>query len=277
MASSVRMRTGSVHGVKHARLGTNNQDAVLIQEFSIPRWGTTYRVGLISDGCSGIPAFTRSEVGAWLMVVNCLARIQELIVGGAKLEAIPVPLYHSVTNFMRGMANTIMPANIHWPYTVQFPGNNAFRNSLSSTQRFTTDYLAATVAGFIDDGATLVTFRADDGVMIVNDDVFSVDQNNQPTYPALSVNAPGGGFAVEVYASADVTRLCLATDGLKDLLKVAGLDMPALLFDDDPGNPLGLQFLLNRLRKEYGEKMGDDCTVLTRERVEVQDEQPAEQ
>lgn len=268
MAHQIRLRTGSVHGVKHAKLGTNNQDAVLAQEFSIPKWGTSYRVGLISDGCSGIPAFTHSEVGAHLMVVNCLARIQELIIGGARMEDIPMPLYHSVTNFMRNLANTIMPANIHWPFGVPFRGSNAFRDNIDATRRFTIDYLAATVAGFIDDGETLVVFRSDDGVVSVNDELFIVDQNNQPDYPALSINSPGGGFKVSVYASAEVSRLCLATDGLKELLTVGELGLPGAFFEGND-NQMNVQFALNRLRKAYGEKMGDDCTVLTRERLEV--------
>jgi hypothetical protein len=269
LAPKFRLRTGSVHGVKHAKLGTNNQDAILVQEFGIPRWGTNYQVGLISDGCSGLPAFTHSEVGSNLMVVNCLARIQELILGGASMEEIPMPLYHSVTNFMRNLANTIMPANIHWPFGIQFRGSNVYRDQINANRRFTIDYLAATMAGFIDDGTTLVVFRADDGVVSVNDELFIVDQNNQPDYPALSINAPGGGFKTSVYASADVTRLCLATDGLKELLTVDELGLPGAFFECDVDNPMGLQYALNRLRKEYGDKMGDDCTVLTRERLEV--------
>jgi hypothetical protein len=254
--------------VKHLQLGVNNQDAVLVQEFGIPQWGKTYQVGLISDGCSGLPVFTHNEVGANLMVVNCLGRIQELIVGGAGMQEIPVPLYHSVIDFMRNLANTIMPANVHWPYNVQFPAAHAFRTTISSTKRFTLDYLAATIAGFVDDGETLVVFRADDGIVAVNDDLFVVDQNNQPDYPALSVNTPGGGFKTSVYASADVPRLLMATDGLKPLTE-GEFGVPGVFFAGDPENPMDLQTTLKIFRKEHGEKVGDDCTVLTRERIEV--------
>ena len=269
MSPQFRLRTGSVQGVKHAKLGTNNQDAVIVQEFEIPKWRKIYRIGLISDGCSGIPAFTHSEVGAHLMVVNCLGRIQELIIGGARMEDIPLSLYHSATNFMRNLANTIMPANIHWPYGVSFKGNNAFRDNLNATRRFIIDYLAATVAGFVDDGETLVVFRADDGVVTVDAEVFVIDQNNQPDYPALSINTPGGGFKVGVYPSADVALLSLATDGIKELLTVDELDLPSAFFAAGAEGPMGLQFMLNRLRKAHGDKMSDDCTVLTRERLEV--------
>lgn len=267
-ASGYRMRSGSVHGVKHAKGGFNNQDACLYQTFAIPRWNMTYRVGLVSDGCSGIPAFTRSEVGSNLLVVFCLARIQELVTNGAKPEEIPLPLYHAVTSFVRDLSNMVMPANIYWPFEVQFSGSNAFRNKMEAPQRFRVDYMAATILGFVDDGTTLVTFRAGDGVQIINDEVIIADQNDRPDYPAVSVSSPGAGFDVMTYAAAEVKRVGLATDGIEELLGVPELGLPEALFTADPGNGMGLQFLLNRLRRQHPERVGDDCTVLTAERIE---------
>jgi hypothetical protein len=262
-----RLRTGSVMGTKHGKLGTNNQDAALTLEFGIPGWGTSYRIGLVSDGCSGIPAFTRSEVGSNLLVVYSMARIQELIVAGAKMEEIPLPLYHAVTNFLRDLANTVMPSNIYWPFPVTFSGSNQFRNRIKAPQRFITDYLAATILGFVDDGEALVTFQAGDGVRIINDDVHIVDQNNQPDYPALSVSSPGAGFQVNTYASDTVRRIALATDGVEKLLAAPQLGLPEQFFTHATDNPMGLQFLLNQLRKQYGQLMGDDCTIVTMERT----------
>jgi hypothetical protein len=37
-----RMRVGSVHGVNHAKLNTNNQDAYQILEFGVPKWNKTH-------------------------------------------------------------------------------------------------------------------------------------------------------------------------------------------------------------------------------------------
>lgn len=267
MQPTYLLRSGTVQGVKHAKLGMNNQDAVLALEFAIPSWGTNYRIGLVSDGCSGIPAFTRSEVGANLLVVFCLARIQELIVGGAKMEEIPLPLYHAVTNFLRNLANMVMPSNVYWPFPMQFTGANEYRNLQTAPQRFMTDYLAATILGFVDDGQTLVTFQAGDGVLLINDEVHIVDQNDQPDYPALSVNSPGLGFQVNIYPSAEILRIGLATDGAEELLAIPDVGLLHRMFDDTPGNPMGLQYLLNRLRKQHGDKLGDDCTVLTMERT----------
>jgi protein phosphatase 2C-like protein len=212
MSVTYCVQKGSVHGVKHLKLGVNNQDAAECQEFGIPKWEKDYRIGFVSDGCTGIPAFSASEVGSKLLVVNCLARTQELIANGARMEEIPLSLYHSVTNFLHTLANMVMPASIHWPYPLQFSGNHEFRNGLKAPQRFMTDYLAATILGFVDDGESLVTFQAGDGVLIINDEVTIIDQNDRPDYPALSVNTPGGGFQVNAYASADVRRLALATD-----------------------------------------------------------------
>jgi len=266
LTSHFRLRTGTVQGVKHTKLGTNNQDAVLTQQFEVPKRNKTYRVGVISDGCSGIPAFTHSEVGAHLLVTCCLARVQSLILREIPLVDIPGVLYHLVMDSMHGLTDIIMPARTHWPYNMRFTRErDAYRNELNANQRFTVDYLAATLAGFIDDGETLVVFRADDGVLAIDDELFVVDQNNEPAYPMLS---PSGSFETLTFASADVSRLCLATDGIKELLTADDLLLPGALFEANPANPMGLQYKLNRLRKECGEKMGDDCTIITRERWE---------
>lgn len=264
MAAEYRVRFGTVHGSMHRNLNINNQDAVLYLEFGMLNSKTIYRVGLVSDGCTGIPAFTRSEVGSNLLVVFCLAHIQELLMGGTKVEEIPVPLYHLVKDFIRNLSNMAVPAGTYWPYSIEFRGSNQFRNGLTAPQRFTVDYMAATLLGFVDDGTTLVTFRAGDGVIIVNDDITVIDQNDRPDYPALS----SSGFDTQIFASAEVGRLALATDGIRKLLGAAELGISEAIFADAAQNPLGLQILLNRLRKQRGELIYDDCTIVTRERIE---------
>lgn len=278
MASpTYRIRHGSVLGVEHARMGINNQDAVQSLEFAVPAWERSFRTGIVSDGCTGIPAFTRSEVGSNLLAVFCLARIQELILGGASIEQIPLPLYHHVTGFLRTLAGMVMPPNVLWKYPdVKFPKGQEYRTSLKANQRFMIDYLTATIVGFVDDGEQLVTFQAGDGTIIINGEPFVVDQNDMPEYPALTIDTPGGGFEVKTYDSASVQRIVLASDGIEKLLEVDELDLPERLFDN-PGNPMAMQWLLNRLRKDYGVYMSDDCTVLTMEREEVEDGQPEDQ
>ena len=257
-----RVRAASVQGVKHVQNGINNQDAQQVHEFAVPKWERTFRIGFVSDGCSGIPAFSRSEVGANLTVTYCVARVQQLILGGAELKEIPLLLYHSLTSYLHAVASLTMPANVHWVYPVNFSGSRAFRNDMSSTDRFLFDYLMATVIGYIDDGTTLVTFRIGDGVMIVNDDVIIADEDDAPSYPALM-----RGFKMKSYASEEVGRLALATDGIEELLKLPGLGLPAQLFDHNAQSPLGLKALLVSLCDRYPSRVSDDLTVVTRERI----------
>lgn len=267
MTTHFHVRSGSVQGTQHAKDNMNNQDAARIQSFQVAKHDKTYHVGVISDGCSGLPAFTRSEVGSNLLATFCMARIQQLITSAVDIIEIPAVLYQLAYDYVQNIARITMPAGIHWPYPVQFkPGRHEFRNHLDANQRFVIDYLAATVAGFIDDGERLVVFRADDGVVIIDGTVFAVDQHNEPEYLALN---PSGKFETLVFDSAEVQQLAIATDGLKELLESEVPDLPDTLFSHFPANPMGLQYKLNILRKEYADKMRDDCTVITRERLEV--------
>jgi len=272
MEAAYRIRKGSVQGTRHINLGQNNQDAVEPMAFRIPKRGKSFRIGIVSDGCTGIPAFSNSEVGSRLLTVFSLARIQEFILGGVQNEGIPGSLYPAMTSFMRGLAYEVMPPNIHWKYPFEFEGDHAFRNKLNATQRFHTDYLMATLLGYIDDGETLVTFQAGDGVVMVDDEVFVSNQNDRPDYPALSINSPSPGFDIKTYKSADVGRLALATDGIKKLLAELGSELVDRLFEHAAENPMGLQFLLGILRRDHPELVDDDLTVTTMERLTVQEE-----
>lgn len=244
----------------------NNQDAVRTQSFQVAKHGKTYHVGVISDGCSGLPALTHSEVGAHLLTTFCLGRIQRLITSGIGIAEAPGVLYQLAYDFMQDIAWRTMPSDVHWPYGLSFKGKNEFRNHLDANRRFVVDHLAATLAGFIDDGERLVVFRADDGITAIDGQVFAVDQNNEPDYLALN---PSGAFRVHVYDSASVGQLAMATDGLKALLESNVPGLPAELFTHLAGNSMGLQYKLNLLRKNHAELMGDDCSVITRERLEV--------
>src|SRR5262245_51685846 len=96
-----RMRMGTIQGVRHWQLGVNNQDACLIDSFTIRKTNRSYRVGLVSDGCSGVPAFTHNEIGANLLVVHSWHCVQNLILNAVRLQDIPVALYASLTTMLR--------------------------------------------------------------------------------------------------------------------------------------------------------------------------------
>lgn len=254
------LRHASALGSGHAKKQTNNQDACLTQEFAVS--GRTYRVGLVSDGCGGLPAYSHTEVGAHLLVLTALARIQALIGAGHQTAAVPGPLFHQLIEALRMFGHIVTPAGTYLPYPGQLPQRERFRSDWTAFERFMGDYLAATLLGFIDDGTTLTTFTRGDGVVIINDAIEVIDQNNQPDYLSISVDRPDGGFAVNTYPSTDIRRVVIATDGLVPLL--ATPDGLAMLLDKP--NPFGLHGNANLIRRRHADRLTDDWTLAVLER-----------
>jgi hypothetical protein len=73
------LRGGSRHGTKHIRLNQSNQDAFTMQCFSVPSYQKNYHVGLVSDGCSGNPAFSHTE---GVSAVKAAAAVQAAVASG---------------------------------------------------------------------------------------------------------------------------------------------------------------------------------------------------
>lgn len=255
---TVTMRKGSLQGSDHIRLGYNNQDAVLAETFSVPAFGKTYWVGLVSDGSTGNPLFSHTEVGANLTVLFAYRRIQELVCSGVALDSIPTSLYPSITEFLLEVMGRVMPETIAWPYPTNMPD----RGRWSSQKRFRNDYLAATLLGFISDDTQMVIFSAGDGVILVDDELTIIDQDDRPAYPVVAINTAGVGFVVNVFDVESVSRIAIASDGLKHLMQ--DHEFVSQMFVRPP-EYFGLQFLLNTTKRP--DLMKDDCTVVTWEIV----------
>lgn len=263
MPSTVRLRRATKQGSKHILLGLNNQDALEAQSFSIPTLSKTYHVGLVSDGCTGNPAWSHNEVGAHLLILYAYRRIQELICAGISMEDVPKALYPSCTEFLLDLLGKVVPSHIVWKYPTPPKGREAW----GSQTRFKNDYLSATLVGFITDQESIVVFSAGDGVVIINNEVQSIDQNDRPEYLAISINEPNCGFVVTTRSFADVQRLAVMTDGLKKLTEDPAF--VAQMFGPAHKNALELQFLLNRTFNARPEHMKDDCTVVTLEKEDA--------
>ena len=259
----VRMQAGSKQGSKHIRLGLNNQDARLAERFSVPAFDKDFRVGIVSDGCTGFPTFSRTEVGSNLLVLYAYRRIQEMVCSGMSVHEVAKALFPGITEFLWDLANKIMPPNIVWPYPVTLKK----REGWTSQTRFQIDYLAATMIGFLDDGEDVIVFSSGDGIILVNDDIVVIDQNDQPQYPVISVNQATKGFDIKFYKTSNVRRLAVMTDGLKELVK--SLSFVDSLFTHLPDQTLGLQFLLNTTFENSQDVMSDDCTVVTWEKQQT--------
>jgi len=264
------VRKGTKHGSKHIQLGFNNQDGVVLESFAIPVFGKQYHIGIVSDGCTGTPGFSKTEVGASLLPVYAFGRCQELICASVALPDIPRALFQMCTEFLRDLANKVMPSNILWGYPAEIKQYlTGGRDRWGSTERFRTDYLSATLLGFITDGVQLVTFSAGDGIIMVDSDTEVIDQDDKPDYPAYSINNPGKGFATKVYDVQKIRRLLISTDGLKQLLQDPAF--APKVFAHLPGHILGLQILLNVTFQTQSHLMLDDCTVVALENTTSSD------
>lgn len=254
-------RSATRQGSKHIQLGYNNQDAWMNETFGIPAWRKQYHVGIVSDGCSGLPRFSRTEVGANLISLFAYTRIQEFLCGGVSPDEIPRALFQACAEFVRNLSNTLMPSSISWPY----PAGIEDRATWSCTQRLRADYFSATFICFICDGEDVIIMSRGDGIILINDELKIIDQDDKPDYLASSTNNPGSGFVTQKVPLANLNRLVISTDGLKELMTD-----PAFvrrMFEHMPGNPMGLQFLLNRTYLTSPELMKDDCTAITLEVV----------
>ncbi|MDD5289848.1 MAG: protein phosphatase 2C domain-containing protein [Patescibacteria group bacterium] len=255
------MRSGTKQGSKHRILNLNNQDAVLSESFSVSAFGKNFHLGLVSDGCTGNPLFSHNEVGANLLVVYAFRRIQELICAGINILEIPKILFPTITEFLIDLSGKIMPTHILWQYPFVLKG----REGWDGATRFHNDYLAATLLGFISDEENITTFSAGDGLILVNNDLTIIDQNDNPSYPVVSINQAGVGFAINNFRVEEINRLVIATDGLKSLLSEA--PNQDLLFSFQRENLLGLQIWLNNMFNDFPEKMKDDCSAVTWEKI----------
>ena len=269
MGITVRTRKATHQGSKHLQLGFNNQDGVLLEPFNIPAFGKQYTIGIVCDGCTGLPGFSKTEVGASILPVFAFGRCQEFLCAGLPLADIPMVLFQSCTEFLRDLAQKVMPRNVFWGYPDALKPAlaklNTGRADWDSTTRFRVDYLSATLIGFVTDETLLVTFTAGDGILLVNDDLRIIDQDDKPEYPASSINSPGKGFDVHVLNLSDVRRVAVCSDGLKELM--ADPKFVDQMFSFNPGL-FGLQVLLNNTYHERDHLMEDDCTTITLERSE---------
>lgn len=250
------LRGASRHGSSHKRLNYNNQDAFISQVFSIPKFGKTYHIGLVSDGCSGNPNFSHNEVGANLLVLFALRRIQEYISSGMDIKTAINFLFQGCSEFLLSLMNQIVPNNFVWEY----PFKSSKLDSSNSRTRFRDEYLAATLLGFISDGEKVITFSSGDGIILVGDDLEIIEQNDRPDYLVLSINNPTQGFCVKEYDYKDINRVAVMSDGLKLLVKEACFTDN--IFSEMKKSPIALNVFLANKSDLYPDLMKDDCTIV---------------
>ena len=263
-------RRGSHIGSKHQQLDINNQDACIVDTFCSRVTKKRYYYGVLSDGCTGMPMFSRTEVGSNLLTTFLFGEIQKLLRTGASPESIVDGLFQRCAQTINAVTNLIVPPTVHWPYPIDFSGKHAFRNDLDATQRFQVDYFSATIIGFIADNEDIIVFSSGDGIIMVNDQIDIIDQNDEPDYIANSLYKPAKKFESKQYRMEDIDTFGIMTDGMKHL--TADPELLTQIFEvvTDPSDlmaSLKLQTLLNKVIDDRPEDYEDDYTAVTLQRV----------
>ncbi len=172
------VRKGTKLGSRHMRLGLNNQDAVLSEEFYIPSTKKNYYVGLVSDGCTGFPFFSNTEVGSRLLSVFAYDRIQQFLCSGIEMCDVPRVLYGACAQYLQSLTALTLSHSTIWKYPVE----HKVLDGRTAQDRLQSDYFAATLMGFISDGNEMIIFTAGDGLVLLNEQITVIDQNDHPEY-----------------------------------------------------------------------------------------------
>ena len=253
-----QVRSGSVAGQAHKRLGINNQDACLWRCMEID--SRPYAVGVVCDGCTGDrrKRSSRTEIGAVLLSQFACSEIRLMLTANMRPEDIPQALYMRCAAYVGAVARaTVLGA-------------------AEEIWNFIQSHFLCTLLGFVADSEQLVIFSAGDGVIIVNDDAWIIDQHDQPLYLAyhqVDRNILGGAalslpqtFQIRRLELAAVRRFALCSDGIvkrdpeSRAAFVDAADIEAL-WSYEPQAAAGLQWWLNRSSNQLG-LFPDDCSVI---------------
>lgn len=153
---------GKVTGREHLHKRKNCQDSYAFDFFSINE--KDYVFGIICDGCG---EGNNSEVGASLLSNYLICQISFCLKTSEDLFNIPSMLFKSAKNYLQFLLNA-----------------TCSQDDVIKQIEFIKNHLLCTVIGFILSFEHGLYFYYGDGKVIINEEVITIDQNNQPDYLA---------------------------------------------------------------------------------------------
>jgi len=253
-----KVRSGTVIGQSHKRVGLNNQDALKVANFEIG--GTQYLVGVVADGCSTEDKKkSRNEVGSRLLTQFALSEMRLMLGARIPTREVPGNLYPRCVSYVGNVARATVigePREI-WDF-IQF-------------------HFLCTLLGFIYDGSDLVCFSSGDGVIVVDDYTMIIEQNNAPLYLAYhqvdrrilgdKASLLPSNFNVMAHCANDIKRFAVGTDGIvskhpETRASYVPADDLEAIFSHEPRAAAGLQWWLNGQSNLQG-RFSDDTTLIT--------------
>lgn len=232
----------STVGHSHRKMGYNNQDAVKVIDSDPKAF-----IGVVADGCGSKP---NSEVGAQLAVNFVAQEIARLIRAEKNW---PELLHHA-----------------HRSWAERF----VIAQEVENREEFMADYMLYTLLGVVVQEKQTTIFHSGDGVFMVNGNLTTIDQQNQPAYLNYELmergkdNEKGFGLQYEVHDTSAIHSLLVGTDGVEDLHAVLQQEKwggyPSLVGVNESSemyrNPVALPKLLFQA-SEAG-KLHDDTTLV---------------
>jgi hypothetical protein len=208
----------SIIGTMHDQMGRNNQDygtAIVDEKFA---------VGAVCDGCGSTMT---SEVGATLCGQLAVEFLAFQMRGPYNLsEEEDVTLFlHQIYNFIRDrIINILGPFQSYDDIFLKLIQNN----------------FLFTLVGFIMDKDYTIVFSIGDGYIRVNDEVLSIKEpDNMPTYLAYSLTPERDKWDTEPkirfwLPTEQIKSLIIATDGMDDFVRCAGVPLPGKIQEYAP-------------------------------------------
>jgi len=204
MKNQFELAGGSVIGREHLRVGKNNQDAYC--------WSMAeaIAVAVVCDGCgSGV----HSEVGAKL---------------GARII---VETIHHVLSHDGDLETEMTWQTIQQTLLTQLQSIAALLGG--DRAQTVQDYLLFTIVGAVITPNLTAVFALGDGVVVINEQVIQLGPfaNNAPPYLAYGLLAEGVAEslplkALQILPTEALQSLCLGSDGVSDLIRVANQALP---------------------------------------------------
>jgi hypothetical protein len=192
---SMLIQTASSLGRHHRTHEINCQDAWAVQNGTRPN-GKRYVVACVSDGCG---SGSHSEIGAHLLVNVLCSQAAKRLEHGEQAQNLPLSLLRKAAQQLEN-------------YTKMVCGSN---DPYQRTQ-FVARYLLATLIVLIHDQDHVVIFAQGDGLAVLNDEIISFEQNNEPAYLAYSLLGKQIPWlsALVIRPAHEVQRAAISTDGL---------------------------------------------------------------
>ena len=240
------VKAGSVIGHEHILRQVNCQDKYRVIDVKVGE--QEYMVGVVCDGCSAGP---HSEVGAALQSEFLVREASRLLALEVSIADLPAELYRQTLGFLHDFNRLLL-------------GSKPSPSELSGLAK---QYLLATVVGFVVGQAETVFFWAGDGIIIVNDQFYNIDENNTPNYLIYSLLDPlqlsqavpkRDNFETMFFDTSKIDRLAVWTDGFEPKLCEQIWKL---------GGSRSLQRKLNVWANQ--KLFGDDTTGITLERVAI--------